>query len=77
MNEQQRKAFAAVGGDDFVNLITDIGKESTKKLEGEVDFKDTTPEDDKAGGNYAARIKEVAKDIKHIMIEAYTAPPKT
>ncbi|MFH1487082.1 MAG: hypothetical protein ABIH46_13505 [Chloroflexota bacterium] len=64
MNEQQRKAFAAIGGDEFVNLITDIGNESTKKLEGEVDFKEAASEDDKAGGNYAARVKEIAKAIE-------------
>jgi len=64
MNKQQREAFAAIGGDDFVNLITDIGKESTKKLEGEVDFKEAKPEDEKAGGNYVARIKEIANGIE-------------
>ena len=66
MNDEQRKAFAAVGGDDFISLIENIGKESTKKLEGEVDFKEAAPDtdqDDKAGGNYVARIKEIAKGI--------------
>jgi hypothetical protein len=67
MNKQQRDAFAAVGGEDFVDLITNIGKESTKKLEGEVDFKETSSDagqDEKASGNYVARIKEIAKGIE-------------
>lgn len=65
MNKQQRDAFATVGGEEFVNLILNIGEGSTKKLEDEVDFKEVTPnQDDKAGGNYVARIKEIAKGIK-------------
>jgi len=64
MNEQQRKAFMIVGGQELVDSIVKVGEESTKRLEGEVDFKEAPPEDEKAGGNYVARIKEIAESIE-------------
>lgn len=63
VNEKQRAALKAIGGDDFVALIERTGEARTKELEeSSVDYKDKT--------SYATRIRALAQKCDNADVKA-------